>query len=61
MEPQDDDDADRVSARETDDMPTLLALRKLLAEREQLRRDLEEVQAAIDYRLNELRRMEGEA
>ena len=61
MEPQDDDDADRVSARETDDMPTLLALRKLLAEREQLRRDLEEIQAAIDYRLNELRRMEGEA
>ena len=61
MEPQDDDDADRVSARHADDMPTLLALRKLLAEREQLRRDLEEVQAAIDYRLNELRRMEGEA
>lgn len=60
MEPQNDDDA-RVSARETDDMPTLLALRKLLAEREQLRRDLAEVQAAIDWRLNELRRMEGEA
>lgn len=61
MEPQDDDDADRVSARETDDMPTLLALRKLLAERERLRRDLDDVQAAIDWRLNELRRMEGEA
>ena len=61
MEPQNDDDDARVSARETDDMPTLLALRKLLAEREQLRRDLEEIQAAIDYRLNELRRMEGEA
>ena len=59
MEPR--DDGDEPSARHADDMPTLLALRKLLAERDRLRRDLDDVQAAIDWRLNELRRMEGEA
>ena len=57
MEPQDDDDADRVSA----DTPTLLALPRLFSERTRLRAALADVEALIVYHLNALERREGEA
>ena len=57
MEPQDDDDADRVSA----DTPTLLALPRLFGERTRLRDALADVEALIAYHLDALERREGEA
>lgn len=57
MEPQDDDDADRVSA----DTPTFLALPRLFRERTRLRDALADVEALIAYHLDALERQEGEA